>query len=158
LAAQKISPKKQDIAIDLAGFYINSKQYDKALPILISTFESDKDFARARIALVGLYILMGDQAKADQLLMEGFERLDVTDNSLIKAYYLTQQYGRMIDIWKTYIASDPKNLNYYQSLAGAYLLNGQKDLAIKELQRITEIDPSKASEVEKLIDQVLQEQ
>lgn len=158
ILAQSLSPKKQDIAIDLGGFYINAKQYDKALPILISTFEADKAFTTARTALVQLYILMGNQLEADRLLMEGFGKLDVTDNSLIKAYYLTQQYGRMVDIWKAYVVANPKNLEYRQSLAGAYLINGQKDMAIKALQGIIEVDPSTASRVNELINQVLQEQ
>ncbi len=156
-AARKISPKKQDIAIDLSNFYINEKRYEEALVILTDTVESDKSNPNPKIYLAGLYVLMGDQNKADEILMEGFGKTVVQSEYLIKVYYSVKKYDKILEIWKSFVASQPENIDYRESLAGAYILNNQSDMAIKELRTIAEMDPSKASEMEQIITQILQE-
>ncbi len=153
--AVKISPHKQDIVLNLARLYLGQNDFEKALPIIEKTFNEDQTNPNARIDLAAAYILMGDQAKADQLLIEGFGTTTVTDDILLKSYSIVKKYDRMLDIWKELVKQNPKNINFYKGLAGAYLLNGRVDLAIESLRMIVTIDPSRSSEIEQIINQIL---
>ncbi|MHB9019320.1 MAG: O-antigen ligase family protein [Minisyncoccota bacterium] len=152
--ARKLSPKKQDILSNLARLYLGKQEYDKALPILLENFNEDKTYPEARIDLVGGYIVMGEQEKADQLLVEGFGKLDVPYNFLITAYNVAKKYDRVLGIWKAFVEESPTNTNYLKSLAGAYLLNGQRDNAIEALRSISNINPDLEKEMDGYIYQI----
>jgi tetratricopeptide (TPR) repeat protein len=149
--AHSLAPKKQDVSLALAKIYLNNKQFDKAMPILLDTFNEDKSNPDARLSLAMGYIYTGNQDAADQLLMEGYGKVNVASDLLVNAYYSVKNYSRLLDTWKEFVAENPTNTGYLQSLAGAYLLNGQRNDAILTLKKIPAIDPSLESKVDEYI-------
>lgn len=152
--AHSLAPKKQDVALSLAQVYMTNKQFDKAAPVLLDTFNEDKTDTSARLALAAGYVYMGNQSAADQLLMDGFGKVVVANNLLVNAYYYVKNYSRLLDSWKEFVAENPKNTDYLQSLAGAYLLVGQRSDAISTLKKIPLIDPSLESQIDGYITQI----
>jgi tetratricopeptide (TPR) repeat protein len=152
--AHNLSPKKQDVALSLAQVYMTNKQFDKAAPILLDTFNEDKTDTSARLALAAGYVYMGNQSAADQLLMDGFGKVNVANNLLVNAYYYVKNYSRLLDSWKEFVAENPKNTDYLQSLAGAYLLVGQRNDAVSTLKKIILINPSLESQIDGYITQI----
>jgi O-antigen ligase len=153
-SARKISPKKQDILSNLGKLYLGKQEYDKALSVLLENFNGDQEYLEARVDLAGAYILMGEQDKADQLLMEGFGKVNVAYDFLIRSYNAVKKYDRMLGIWKVFVEQNPTNTNYRKGLAGAYLLNNQRNDAVETLRSILNIDPSLELEVNNYISQI----
>jgi O-antigen ligase len=149
--AHSLAPKKQDVSLALAKIYLNNKQFDKAMPILLDTFNEDKSNPDARLSLAMGYIYTGNQDAADQVLMEGYGKVNVASDLLVNAYYSVKNYSRLLDTWNEFVAENPTNTGYLQSLAGAYLLNGQRNDAILTLKKIPAIDPSLESKVDEYI-------
>jgi tetratricopeptide (TPR) repeat protein len=67
-------------------------------------------------------------------------------------YALLQQERRRqaIEIFKLAVSLYPKSSNTYDSLAEAYQINGDKELAIKNYKRTLELNPKNANAVEHL--------
>jgi CubicO group peptidase (beta-lactamase class C family) len=68
-------------------------------------------------------------------------------------YYLLTDRKRIedaIEIFKLNIEAHPKYANGYDSLAEAYMISGNKTLAIKNYAKSLELDPNNANAVEKL--------
>ncbi|MBU4348447.1 O-antigen ligase family protein [Patescibacteria group bacterium] len=152
--ALKISPRKQDILFSLADCYMAKDDYKQALLILKKAYEEDPEFTVARIYLAGMYIMNNQQDKADELLLEGFGAVNVADEFLVKVYYKSKNYLRLIDTWQAYVNKDENNINYRKSLAETYLLVSQPDKAIEELEKIIEINPLVEEEVREYIRQI----
>ena len=68
-------------------------------------------------------------------------------------YYLLTEKKRTedaIEIFKLNIKAYPKYANGYDSLAEAYMISGNKNLAIKNYAKSLEMDPNNTNAVEKL--------
>jgi CubicO group peptidase (beta-lactamase class C family) len=55
-----------------------------------------------------------------------------------------------IEVFKLNVEAFPKSSNVYDSLGEAYMVNGNKELAIKNYQKSVELDPKNASGIEAL--------
>ncbi len=82
------------------------------------------------------------------------EEYTFTESELnMLGYYLLQNKKKTedaIEIFKLNIKSYPKYANGYDSLAEAYMISGEKDLAIKNYAKSLELDPNNTNAVEKL--------
>jgi O-antigen ligase len=152
--ALELSPKKQQIYFELADVYLKKEDYAEAVRVLEQTFNDAPRFEMARINLAAAYIINNQQEKADRLLMEYYGTVNIADEILVQAYSAVKNYPRLLDIWQALVAQDPGNTRRRVSLAGAYLLLGQKDAAIKELQVAIELNPSFKTEGEAYIAQI----
>ena len=52
--------------------------------------------------------------------------------------------------YKLNVESFPQSSNVYDSLGEAYMINGDKDLAIKNYQKSVELDPKNSNGIEAL--------
>lgn len=152
--ASELSPKKQQIYFEIADIYMQMGDMASAVSELEKSFSFDEEYDQARINLVAAYILNGQQNNADKLLMEKFGSVDVADQILVQVYSRTQNYTRLIGIWEAFVESDPKNVEYRKSLAGAYLLAGNRDGAVKALKSAIVDLPNFSAEGNNLISQI----
>ncbi len=58
--------------------------------------------------------------------------------------------SKAIDVFKKNVAYYPESFNVYDSLAEAYMVNGDKDLAVKNYKRSLELNPGNSNAVEML--------
>lgn len=152
--ALEFSPKKQQIYFEIGDVYIKNGEYKNAIVVLEKAFNLDQEFPQARMNLAGAYILDNQYDKADNLLIESYGTVEVADNLLVQTYSIRKDYVRLVGIWSAFVKSEPKNINYYRSLAGAYLLTGKSAEAIQVLEQGIKIDPSFKNEAEGYINQI----
>ncbi len=78
---------------------------------------------------------------------------EVRENEINRYGYRFLQAGKVkeaIEVFKMNVEAFPKSSNVYDSLAEAYMANGDKELAIKNYQKSVELDPNNANGVEVL--------
>jgi CubicO group peptidase (beta-lactamase class C family) len=92
--------------------------------------------------------------KYETLKKEKREEYDFTVRELnMLGYYLLENKKKTedaIEIFKLNIEVHPEYANGYDSLAEAYMISGNKDLAIKNYAKSLELDPNNTNAVEKL--------
>lgn len=152
--ALKLSPKKQQIYFELIDVYLRQQEYGKAVEAARQAFELDKEFTTARVNLAATYIFNGQQEEADQLLIEQFKTVDVADVLFAQVYSRMQKYDRLVRTWQALVKSNPLNMEYRKSLAGAYLFLNAPREAIRVIQEAIQIDPSFKAEGERYIQEL----
>ncbi|MEK9170538.1 MAG: O-antigen ligase family protein [Patescibacteria group bacterium] len=152
--ALELSPKKQQTYFEIADVYIQKGDYQNAVKVLEKTFNDDRSFISGRINLSAVYILNHQQAEADKLLKEEFGTIEVADNILSQVYSGIKDYDRLAGVYRAFVKIDPKNIEYYKNLAGAYLMANRNAEAIESLKRAIKEIPSFRTEAENLIKQI----
>jgi O-antigen ligase/Tfp pilus assembly protein PilF len=152
--ALELSPQKQQIYFELADAYLKKGDNAEAVRTLEKTFNDAPRFEMARINLAAAYIINNEQAKADQLLIDYYGTVNVPDDILVQAYSAVKNYPRLLGIWQALVERDPSNTRTRVSLAGAYLLTGQKEMAIQELETAIALNPQFKAEGEVYIAQI----
>ncbi|MBU6142102.1 O-antigen ligase family protein [Patescibacteria group bacterium] len=152
--AKVLSPEKQQIDFEIADAYFKMNDYTDAITLLEKTLAEAPDFSEARMNLVAAYILSGQQSQADQLLMEGYGTVNVSDTLLAQVYSKVKDYNRLVGVWQAFVKNNPQNLDYRKNLAGAYLLVGNRPQAAAVLQQAIVDFPSFQAEGQAYISQI----
>jgi CubicO group peptidase (beta-lactamase class C family) len=117
------------------------------------------DLPKKSIAKVMFETLMEKDVKSAVEQYETFKNDHPKDYNFlaqelnILGYYLLTERKRIedaIEIFKLNIKAYPKYANGYDSLAEAYMISGNKTLAIKNYTKSLELDPNNTNAVEKL--------
>ncbi|MBU6431053.1 MAG: O-antigen ligase family protein [Patescibacteria group bacterium] len=138
--ASELSPNKQTIRFELIGNLINSGKAAEALKTAKETFELETSSNPSRIVYAITAIYAKDNKLADELLAP-IQDTAFADDRIISAYAATKQYEKIIPIFQAKVKGDPNNIQNHFSLAAAYLGNGQREIAVAEIQKIIEINP-----------------
>lgn len=152
--AIRLAPAKQQIYFELADTYLSKNDYSAAVKTLEPAFELEPDFDEARINLAALYILNGEQDKADQLLIQGYGKIEVAENILAQVYSKIGNQERLLGIWTAFTESDPGNIQYWKNVAATYLILGNKNSAIKILEEAVKANPEFSEEAQLYIDEI----
>ncbi len=152
--ALALSPKKQQIAFEIADLYIQKEDYAGAIKVLKNAFESDKTDNFARINLASAYILNNQQEEADKLIIEFYGKVDISSPTLISVYTRVKNYSRLVGVRKAALEEYPNNWDNRKNLAGAYLLNNRPAEAIKVLEEGIRLNPAVEAEAEALISEI----
>lgn len=136
--ALELSPNKQSTMFELGASYLNKGEKEKALELLKKAFESDESYLDARkIYAVGA-IYNNDNKLLEELLIPVFGTVLVPDDIIIKAYFDTNQFEKVITIEKENIKKDPGNIQNRLYLISSYLKQGRRADAIKEVENAIE--------------------
>lgn len=152
--AHTLSPTKQTITFELASSYMNKGRFQEALAILKTAFESAPEYQSARLSYAVGAIYAKDQKLADELLLPVIDTVAVTDERVIKAYFDTKRYDKVLEIWKRRVQNEPQNGQAKVSLAAAYLLLGQRQNAILTLEEALKLRPEAKEEIEFYIKEI----
>lgn len=148
--ARELSPNKQTIMFELVSANLNKGDIPKALEIAKQAYDLDPSFEEARKIYAVAATYAGNNALAKELT-----GLDVVpDDRFINAYVATNQYKKVIEIWKLRIASDPNNPQYHVYLAATYLADKQRDKSIAELKKAAELNPAFKEQAEFYIKEI----
>jgi len=152
--AVELSPQKQTMLFELATLYINSKRYSEALALLKKAHESEPNFEQARFMYALGAVYAGENELADALLAPLAGTSHMTDARLINAYASKNQYQKVAAIYEGVLEKDPKNSQIRTSLAATYLAMGNREAAIREIQRVIDENPSFKEEGEFYINEI----
>ena len=152
--ARELSPKKQVILLKIRDLYMVKKDYKKAYEITKYTYELEPayDIARNNYALSA--ILMDDNETGSKLLIERYGTDTPFDPVILQAYADTEQYGKIIEIYKKRVIEKPDDTQSRVSLSVAYIKIGDRQAAIKTIQEAIVQDPSLKGIGEKWISEI----
>ena len=153
--AVELSPKKQQIYFELADVYFRKGDSASAVNILEKSFNLDPEFNQARMNLAIAYIISNQQSKADELLKEYYGTVEVEDQLLVQVYSKIKDYRRLAGVWRTFVKTHPDNIGYWKNLSGAYLLAGERKMAIAAINEAIILNPGFKAEGEVLIRDIL---
>jgi tetratricopeptide (TPR) repeat protein len=149
--ALELSPNKQSIMVELGSAYLNLGKTKEGFEVLRNAFELAPENTSARSAYITALIMGGDEKKAQEIA--GDVKID-SDAQFLNAYIRLKRYDRVIAIYKNLVAQDPNNIQYQGGLAAAYFENGQKSLALAQLEMMKEKFPIQKDQIEAAINQV----
>ena len=142
LKAHELSPKKQQIFFAVADAYIAKKQYNDAYDYIKKAYDLDPAFPEATKGLATLAIITGKQAYAEELMTKRFGSPFTADRQLLNAYAQAGNFGRVRDIWLLFLEQEPNNIQFRVNLAATYLKLGNREEAIRQIQKSIEINPN----------------
>lgn len=152
--ALELSPNKQSTMFELGATYLNKDEKEKALILLKKAYESDKSYLDAKkIYAVGA-IYNGEDKLTEELLVPSFGTVLVPDDMIIKAYFDTNQFGKVISIEREEIQKNPTNIQNRLYLISSYLKLGRSSDAIKEVEKTIEAIPSYKEQGEQIIKEI----
>lgn len=148
------SPQKQTIMFQLGQAYLRANRGEEALATFKKAFELEPRFIEARKLYALTLWLTGETKAADELLLEGFGTVIINDSNFINAYAGSKHYDRVAKIWELRVKAEPSNAQNYGSLAGAYVLNGERAKAIEVLNELAKQHPELQTEVNHHISEI----
>ncbi len=152
--AHQTSPAKQTTSFELASTYLSMGENTKALTLLKQAFESAPEFSSARRTYAVSAIYAGELTLVDTLLSSTTDVSVRTDESIVKAYYDTKQYPKVIALLKLRLETDPSNPQTHISLAATYFASGNRNEAIKALKKAIELKPDFKAQGEHYINEI----
>ena len=142
--AIELSPKKQQIHFVVADVYLTAGQYDKAFEVLKEAYELDRTYSDAARNLAMVSILAGKKDLAEKLLNEPEENWPAkfgNESQFINIYARAGNYEKMKELWQVLILKNPNNAQLHVNLAATYLQLGERENAVKELEKAIELEP-----------------
>lgn len=148
------SPGKQQILMQLGLVQIQLGQSIDAIATFRTAFEEAPDYEAARILYAGAYFAAGDVARGDAILSEKWGSPIVDNDQLLQVYINTKQWSRAIAIWQMRVDKDPNNVETHLGLASMYFQAGDNEKTIAELQKVSQLNPALAAQMQQLITQI----
>lgn len=149
----ELSPHKQSIIFELVTSYLNlGNSNDKAIELIKEAYNSSPDSEEAKLAYATTLLTAGKESQAKELFKDNPGAL--VSPQIAQVYINKKQYNKAIEIFKTLVKNDPKNLNLRSQLAQIYIAAGQKYDAIEILRTISNDYPEYKEQVENAIKQI----
>ncbi len=152
--AQKLSPQKQQILMQIGATQLQAGNKEAALTALKSAYDLEPRYDSARILYAAGYYYAGQLAQGDALLKERFGSTTFDNDQLLQVYMNAKLYDRAAAVWQGRIEKDPKNVQFHLGLASTYFAAGKKAETIAALRQIATIDPRAAVQMQQLITQI----
>lgn len=147
LKALELSPTFIRTYFEIAQAYLNKKDLGKAIEYFQRAVDLNPDAGISHWYLGMAKIQAGDQSGIKDLEMS----LEVKNKHgpseqdnlrLLSAYIKSNDYLKIAETFERLIAQNPKNPQYYASLAAAYANLGRIDDAVAIARKTVQIDPS----------------
>jgi putative PEP-CTERM system TPR-repeat lipoprotein len=146
--AVEAKPGLTQLKFLLVNLLLKSEQLDRAKTILGQVIDEqgvDPDGLKARVTLAGLYLQDGKNEEARSLIDEVLDINpgDVQSHFLRGQYYLRiKKYPEAISDFRMVLKDNPDSGEALTFLASAYYLNGENELALESLLKVTELLPN----------------
>ena len=99
-------------------------------------------------------IAAGNQEEASRILIATFGTDNVDSDVLSTAYYRAKDWGRLVSFWKLRTEKPGASAETWFSLAAAYYASGDKNNAIRVINKAVELYPSAATSGAEAIKQI----
>ncbi|KKT57818.1 MAG: Tetratricopeptide TPR_1 repeat-containing protein [Candidatus Giovannonibacteria bacterium GW2011_GWC2_44_9] len=152
--AQELSPKKQQIFFLMADILISKGDNKKAFEVLKEAYDFAPAYGEAAKNMALVAILNNQSDYAEEVLMKTFGKKIIKDQNLLTAYARAGNFQKVRDIWLLFIEKEPQNAQYRVNLAATFMQLGERQNAIKELQKAIEINPQFKEQGEQFIEEI----
>ena len=151
--ALQLSPGKQSILFGIGSSQIALGDYTGALATFKTAYDEAPAYTDALKYYAAAAIYDGNQALANQLLST-LGTSTPSDSEFIQAYLTVKNYPMLAATLQAAIAEDPADIQDADLLVEVYLVMGQKQYAINEINAIVALNPSLASQAASLIAEI----
>jgi tetratricopeptide (TPR) repeat protein len=138
-------PENSALLNSFANVYLDTKDYDKALPLLQKALELDENYA---VALSNIGICHREQDNSKEAILF-FKRAISLDKNFANAYHhLAKTLHNINDLngakslWEKCLEIDSTHIHSLQNLAVLFLEFGDKKSALKMITRAIELKPN----------------
>lgn len=150
--AVELSPNKESIAAELTISYINEDKYKEANDLMEKTYNLATDNPTSMSFYAATLILTNQEKKAKEIFKDNPEVFQ--EPIVTNAYVRTKQYNKVVEIYKAMATKNPDDFQSNASLAAAYLANGQRYLAIDQLNKMKDKFPQYQAQIDDAIKQI----
>ncbi len=148
--AQELSPRKQDILLQLGSAYLDKADYSTALDLFKEAYELEPAYSQAQKG----YAVAAIYAGKEQIAKDLYGGELPAEPSFADAYVTKKQYGKAVSLWEKIVQENPDNYQYRLYLGANYLTIGRSDLAMQQLDKAAEINPEVKDQVEYYLQQI----
>jgi len=152
--ALALSPKKQQMLFQLGFVHLNGSDAEGGVAYFKQAFEEEPKYDLARVFYAEALYLTGNGTQADALILERWGTLAADNEQLVQVYLQTKKYDRLIPIWQKRIENSPNSVDLHLGLAEIYFMAGRTEETIKELERVAQLSPAQAAQMQSLISQI----
>ncbi len=149
--AEKLIPGKQQVYYQEGSLLLNTGNPKAALEVFKKAYELAPENQEAGI----MYLVGAIYAKDEPLMKELIAKLSpesiLQSDSVVRALYTTERFSDLAAILEARLSSNDKDPQNYINLSIAYLKIGRKNEAIALLNKLKEIAPSYAKDVDSYI-------
>jgi O-antigen ligase/tetratricopeptide (TPR) repeat protein len=156
-SALAINNKNPRIWYEFGQVKLSQKKYSEAVEAFKRALELNPEVSQSYWFLGMAYVKAGDLGEAIKYVDKAIERGYVYNDNLpdiirlIDLYTRSGDYYKLIDLYKAAIELEPKNAQFYASLAVVYKQINDIENAILSARKAMEIDPSFKEEAERFI-------
>jgi O-antigen ligase/tetratricopeptide (TPR) repeat protein len=152
--ASQLSPKKEQFLIEKGVIEWEAGNFKEAQGDFNSAYALGPQFPElAMYSAVG-NITAGNQGEASRILISAFGTENVDSDILSTAYYRAMDWVRLINFWKLRAEKPGASAETLFSLASAYYVSGDKENAIRTINKAVEIYPNVAANGAEAIKQI----
>ena len=151
LTAEKLSPKKQMVKMELVRNYLSQGLKEEAMTKAKENFELATDFRDGRLLYVTTLIVNGKYDEADKVLREANDPTIFTDEQTLLAYVIGGHPEKAMLVWQQRISAKPNDPQIRSNFITFLLRVEQKALAINELSKMGKDFPQYKESVDKEI-------
>lgn len=152
--ALKISPKKQLVYFELAQLYISANLYDKALPLLYTAWQLDKNYQQAAADVWMMAVLnKRDDIVAEVLQYSSLDKL-AGENLLYTvaiAYQKVGNFEKAAEFYDRMVKTNPNVAQFRATYAAILAKIGRDDEARVQVEAAIKLDPSFKTEGEQFL-------
>jgi O-antigen ligase/Flp pilus assembly protein TadD len=143
-AASLLSPRKESIWVEIGATEWDLGNLPAARDAFIKAYELGPQFPELAAYAAAGYIATGDVATGDKILLDVFGTTTVDNDILAVAYYRTENWPRLIALWKMRAEKPEAAVSTWFSLAAAYYAAGDAASAISTVKKAVVLYPSAA--------------
>lgn len=147
--AHQLSPKKQITSFSLISNLLSQGNVDAAVTLARETYELAPEFPEARVIYALALIHDRQFALAEEVV--GDMKLD---DRFINVYAAVGNYAKVLELWQKKVEADPNNAEFRFKLAASFLMTGQRNQAIAQLEEAIKIEPKVEKQARQLIAEI----
>lgn len=155
-AAQQLSPNKEEMWIEAGIAEWNLNDMKAVQADFVKAYSLGPQFSALAAYAAAGDIVIGDTAAADKILQDAFGTTSVDHPALALAYYRTQNWSRLVQIWELRAQAPGAPVQTWFSLAAAYYAAGDRANAIATIHKAVELFPEAAASGDAAITQIQQ--
>jgi tetratricopeptide (TPR) repeat protein len=152
IEARRLSPQKQQIMFEQVGIYGNRGELDRALAAAKEAFLLDESYPEARRVYALVLIFAGREKEAEALLRETKEF--IIDRRFVQAYLERNRAAAGLAFVKSLEEEYGTVADLYYIQASFFIALGNKNEAVRALEKALELNPNQKEETEALIAEV----
>jgi O-antigen ligase len=153
-AALLLSPKKERMWIEAGATEWDLGNVKGAQAAFNTAYELGPQFPELATYAAAGSIAVGNIAAADKILIAAYGTAIVDSDILAVAYYRTKNWPRLVAIWKLRAEKPGAEADAWFSLAAAYYMAGDKESAIRTVNKAASLYPEAATAAAAAIKQI----